>query len=91
MNLKWFLALALAGIASAADIKAPPWETPHLVIGRDLFRENCAICHDTDDSTNTVLGTPKCAHYGIHAIGRCSEDKIGILPADPGHEQEFVC
>ena len=48
MNLKWLLAVGLAGIVSAADIKAPPWETPRLVIGRDLYRENCAVCHDID-------------------------------------------
>jgi mono/diheme cytochrome c family protein len=63
MNLKWFLALALAGIASAADIKAPPWETPHLVIGRDLFRENCAICHDIEkDQRHTRKIGPSLNH-----------------------------
>jgi mono/diheme cytochrome c family protein len=42
-------ALVAAGLlAAAADIKPPPWETPPLVIGRDLFRENCAVCHDID-------------------------------------------
>jgi mono/diheme cytochrome c family protein len=63
MNLKWFLALALAGIAWAAAIKAPPWETPHLVIGRDLFRENCAICHDIDkDQRHTRKIGPSLNH-----------------------------
>jgi mono/diheme cytochrome c family protein len=33
---------------SAADIKSPPWEKSPLVAGRDLFRENCAVCHDID-------------------------------------------
>lgn len=48
MNLKWLLLVGLATGISAADIKAPPWETPRLVIGRDLFRENCSVCHDID-------------------------------------------
>ena len=39
-----FLALQLAG----ADIKSPPWEKSPLIAGRDLFRENCAVCHDID-------------------------------------------
>ena len=40
----------LCGISSTlgADIKAPPWEGSRLIIGRDLFRENCAVCHDID-------------------------------------------
>jgi mono/diheme cytochrome c family protein len=63
MNLKWFLALGLAGIVSAADIKAPSWETPHLVVGRDLFRENCAICHDIDkDQRHTRKIGPSLNH-----------------------------
>lgn len=42
------MGLVLAASLSAADVKAPPWETSQLVIGRDLFRENCAVCHDID-------------------------------------------
>jgi mono/diheme cytochrome c family protein len=45
---RWFLGLGLASSLAAADIKAPPWETSRLVIGRDLFRENCVVCHDID-------------------------------------------
>jgi mono/diheme cytochrome c family protein len=48
MTWKWLLGLGLAATLSAADIKTPPWETSRLVIGRDLFRENCAVCHDID-------------------------------------------
>ena len=48
MNSKWLLAGALAASLSAADVKAPPWETSRFVIGRDLFRGNCAVCHDID-------------------------------------------
>ena len=42
------LVLGLAASLTAADIKAPPWETSALITGRDLFRENCAVCHDID-------------------------------------------
>jgi mono/diheme cytochrome c family protein len=47
MNRKWVLLLGVAATLSAADIKAPPWENS-FVIGRDLYRENCAVCHDID-------------------------------------------
>lgn len=36
------LLLALAANA------ATPREKEHLAIGRDLYRENCAVCHDID-------------------------------------------
>lgn len=45
---KCIAAVAFVVTLSAADIKTPPWETSQLVIGRDLFRENCAVCHDID-------------------------------------------
>ncbi len=48
MIRNWLHAAMLAAALSAADIKTPPWETSRLVIGRDLFRENCAVCHDID-------------------------------------------
>lgn len=48
MKRGWLLALSFAASLSAADTKPPPWETPRIVIGRDLFRENCAVCHDID-------------------------------------------
>ena len=63
MNLKWLLVAALATNISAADSKAPPWETPHLAIGRDLFRENCAVCHDIDkDQHHTRKFGPSLNH-----------------------------
>ncbi len=44
-----FLCLLLAALnLCAADIKTPPWDTSHLTVGRDLYRENCAVCHDID-------------------------------------------
>lgn len=48
MIRKCLLALGLTAVLSAANTKTPPWETSQLVIGRDLFRENCSVCHDID-------------------------------------------
>jgi mono/diheme cytochrome c family protein len=48
MRWRRLAALGLGACLYAADTKTPPWETPQLVIGRDLFRENCAVCHDID-------------------------------------------
>jgi mono/diheme cytochrome c family protein len=63
MNLKWLLTAGLAASLSAADIKAPPWETPDVVIGRDLFRENCVVCHDIDkDQRHTRKLGPSLNH-----------------------------
>jgi mono/diheme cytochrome c family protein len=47
MNRKWILLLSVSATLSAADVKAPPWENSRAV-GRDLYRENCAVCHDID-------------------------------------------
>ena len=45
-----FVALFFGVVSTltGAEIKAPPWDASHLSIGRDLFRENCAVCHDSD-------------------------------------------
>ena len=41
--------LCFAGLLSGADVKtAPPWEESNAAVGRDLFRENCVVCHDID-------------------------------------------
>jgi mono/diheme cytochrome c family protein len=42
------LLLVMASSLPAADLKAPPWDDSQLNVGRDLFRENCAVCHDID-------------------------------------------
>ncbi len=36
------------GSASAAELKPLPWEKSRLAVGRDLYRQNCAVCHDID-------------------------------------------
>jgi mono/diheme cytochrome c family protein len=70
LNRKWALCLGFAalrlGLAStlaAADITIPPWDKAHLSIGRDLFRENCAVCHDIDkDQRHTRKLGPSLNH-----------------------------
>lgn len=43
------LVLSLAVGLNAAELKALPWEkTSPLAVGRDLYRANCAVCHDID-------------------------------------------
>jgi len=46
VNWKCVLLAGLAITLSAADIKPLPWEQSPLAVGRDLFRENCSVCHD---------------------------------------------
>ena len=48
MIYRLLIVLGFSATLCAAAAKAPPWETSQLVIGRDLFRENCAVCHDID-------------------------------------------
>ena len=61
------LLLCLASNLTAADTKVPPWETSRLSIGRDLFRENCAVCHDIDkDQKHTRKLGPSLNHLFIN-------------------------
>ena len=39
--------LVLSASLYGAERKALPWEA-HSHVGRDLYRENCAVCHDVD-------------------------------------------
>ena len=48
MISKLILPLLLTIVLPAAEIQAPPWEKSPLLAGRDLYRENCAVCHDID-------------------------------------------
>jgi mono/diheme cytochrome c family protein len=47
---RWLCGLLLAFTVRAADKPAPPWEKSSEVslAGQNLFRENCAVCHDID-------------------------------------------
>lgn len=47
------LALYAADSKSTAPAPAPapkalPWEKNHLLIGKELYRANCVVCHDVD-------------------------------------------
>ena len=41
--------------AFAAERKAPPWEKP-LAAGRQLYRENCIVCHAVEPGKPAKLG-----------------------------------
>jgi mono/diheme cytochrome c family protein len=63
MRLAWLLFLA-AGL-SAAENKAPPWEKPAAaaLLGQNLYRANCAVCHDVDkDQRSTRKIGPSLRH-----------------------------
>lgn len=63
MNFKWVLLLVATSVLSAADVKTQPWEKSPLTAGRDLFRENCAVCHDIDkDQKHTRKLGPSLNH-----------------------------
>ena len=63
MSLKPALLVVFGIGLSAADIKSPPWEKSPLIAGRDLFRENCAVCHDIDkDQKHTRKLGPSLNH-----------------------------
>jgi mono/diheme cytochrome c family protein len=63
MNVKCLLFVAVVANLSAAEIKSPPWEKSPLIAGRDLFRENCAVCHDIDkDQKHTRKVGPSLNH-----------------------------
>src|SRR5579863_10505339 len=49
MMRAWLAMLTLTGCLAAAELKPLPWEkSSTLAIGRDLYRANCAVCHDID-------------------------------------------
>ncbi len=63
MKRNCLLLVGLAACLSAADIQTPPWEKPSSSIGRDLYRENCAVCHDIDkDQKHTRKFGPSLNH-----------------------------
>jgi mono/diheme cytochrome c family protein len=54
--------LIFASLIPGANLTAPPWDHPQSV-GRDLFRENCAVCHDIDrDQKHTHKLGPSLNH-----------------------------
>jgi mono/diheme cytochrome c family protein len=63
VNLKPALLVVFGVGLSAADIKSVPWEKSPLIAGRDLFRENCAVCHDIEkDQKHTRKLGPSLNH-----------------------------
>lgn len=57
------MGFACASGAAGAEIAAPPWDKTHLIVGRDLFRENCAVCHDIEkDQKHTRKLGPSMNH-----------------------------
>lgn len=63
MSRKWTLLMFFFACLSAAEIAPPPWEKSPLIAGRDLFRENCAVCHDIDkDQAHTRKLGPSLNH-----------------------------
>lgn len=63
MSCKWALFVVFAADLSAAEFKPPPWEKSPLIVGRDLFRENCAVCHDINkDQAHTRKFGPSLEH-----------------------------
>ena len=52
------MTLLLLGAAASplgASSKVPPWEKPFQV-GRNLYRENCIVCHDINKAETKKLG-----------------------------------
>ncbi len=62
--MKPLLLLACACAVMAADKGAPPWEHQSPILaGQNLFRENCAVCHDIDkDQKSTRKLGPSLNH-----------------------------
>ncbi len=62
---RWLCFLLASTAAFAADKPAPPWEKPQTAFlsGQQLFRENCAVCHDIDkDQKSTRKIGPSLNH-----------------------------
>ena len=63
MKLVLFVLAIIPSAGWAADSKTPPWEGSRITMGRDLFRENCAVCHDIDkDQKSTHKFGPSLHH-----------------------------
>ena len=82
---KWVLLIALsAGALEAADVQSPPWEKSPVLIGRDLYRENCAVCHDIDkDQKHTRKFGPSLNHL-------FKNEKLPLSHAKPSRQYVTV-
>ena len=77
------LFLMVVTAVSAATLQAPPWEKSRLLAGRDLFRENCAVCHDID--TDRSHGK-----YGPSLYHVFKRDKMPLSHAKPNRQYVIV-
>ena len=90
MSFKWVPAVALVTALWSAEApipphKAPPWEkNSHLLAGQQLFRDNCAVCHDIEKGQTRKVGTvsvPSLYHL-------FQNPKLPVTPIPP--TREFV-
>jgi mono/diheme cytochrome c family protein len=78
------LLLGFAVSLSAAEIQRPPWEKSNSSVGRDLFRENCAVCHDIDkDQKHTRKFGPSLNHL-------FKNEKLPLSHAKPSRQYVVV-
>lgn len=62
---RWLWLLLVSAASFAADNPPPPWEKPAAtsLVGQNLFRENCTVCHDIDkDQKSTRKMGPSLRH-----------------------------
>jgi mono/diheme cytochrome c family protein len=57
--------LSLAAMAMSAGDQAPPWEKPSVaaLLGQNLFRENCAVCHDINKDQKSTRKIGPSLHH----------------------------
>jgi cytochrome c len=90
MSFKWVPAAALVTVLWSAEApipahKAPPWEkNSHLLAGQQLFRDNCAVCHDIETGQVRKVGTISVP--SLHHLFQ--NPKLPVTPVPP--TREFV-
>jgi mono/diheme cytochrome c family protein len=62
---RWLCFLFVSAAAFAAEKPAPPWEKRETAffVGRRLFRENCAVCHDIDKDQKSTRKIGPSLHH----------------------------
>lgn len=77
------LLFVLALTAYGTDRKAPPWEKRSaLSQGEDLYRENCAVCHDVDQPKSKKPGP------SLHHLFK--NEKLPLSGGKPSREYVVV-
>ena len=73
--MKVAVVLLFVAMAASAATRA---EVEHLAIGRDLYRENCSVCHDIDkDKAHSKKLGPSLNHLFKNEILPLSHGKPG--------------